>query len=300
MKKLITFSVALILINITLMRRAESSTLVEITDKGNMPYCVHEAHNGEMGVAFSWDKSTKKIPRDIYYSAQSCKKTTPFSKKIKIHFENNLPPKYIEQLELSSNVQLKLQAVRAGVNKFINPSDLTNVKFLNSLFGQFNKDTNKTLINNYHINLSSKLFHNWISLKKLPNDCSSLIGTCEYYLCRESQKSCNIDGYFLGFGYQYCSESLVNLSSKVSTKAQSWLKDVAICLQNKMESISNDNSCADIKDQAIKSHDECYTETEFCSLDFKDAYKIIKMLRPEFDDKRIIKEGLEVLKSCRI
>lgn len=282
------------------MRRAESSTLVEIMDKGNMPYCVHEDQNVDVGVVFSWDKSTKKIPRDIYYSVQNCKRISPIKKKIKLHFEGNLPPKYIEQIELSSNVQLKLQAVRSGVNKFVNPSDLTNVNFLNSLFGKFKKDTNQTLINNFNINLSTKLFHSWISLKQLPNDCSSLIGTCEYYLCREAQKSCNIDGYFLGFGYQYCSESLVNLSSKVTPKAQRWLKDVAVCLQNKMENISNDNSCVDIKDQAIKSHDECYTETEFCSLELKDAYKIIKMLRPEFDDKRIIKEGLEVLRNCRL
>jgi hypothetical protein len=92
---------------------------------------------------------------------------------------------------------------------------------------------------------------------------------------------------------------MINLSTKVSSKGRSWLTKVATCLQKKLEDITDENSCTAIKKLAIQSHDECYADTNFCSLPIKDIYKILKMLRPEFGDKRIIKEGLQVLRECR-
>lgn len=300
MKKFITFAVAVLLINFTGMCSAESSTSVEIMDKGNMPYCVYNSMDEKHGIVFHWDKHSSKIPREIFYSIQNCKIKQPFPKKHKLNFEANLPPLFIGSVELSNATRNKLIQIRNGVNKYLPQSKLSDPHFLDSILGEFKKETNKALIKDYNIYTASLIYHTWISAKELPKDCSSLIGTCDYYLCRESQKACNIDGYFLGFGYQYCSESIVNLTSKVSEKGRTWLKEVATCLQTKMEEVSNHNSCADIKDMAIKSHDECYTQTDFCSLNLKDTYKILKMLKPEFDDKRIIKEGLEVLKNCRV
>jgi hypothetical protein len=172
-------------------------------------------------------------------------------------------------------------------------------KKLKEIFEPFNKHTNKKLISKYDTPFATELYHNWIAQKGLTNNCSELIGSCAYYLCRETQKNCNANGYFISFGYQYCSESLINLSKEVSDRAKAWLTDVAICLQQKMEEIPNENSCSSIKKFAIQSHDECYTETNFCSLKIKDIFKILKMLRLEFSDARIMREGLQVLKGCR-
>lgn len=166
-------------------------------------------------------------------------------------------------------------------------------------FEPFNKHTNKNVISEYGIEQSSLIYLEWISQKNLSNNCSDLIGTCDYYLCRETQKNCNSNGYFISFGYQYCSESMINLSPKVTSKGKTWLTSVATCLQKKLNEIPDENSCSDIKKLAIQSHDDCYTETHFCSLPVKDIYKILKMLRPEFGDKRIIKEGVQVLNECK-
>ena len=137
-----------------------------------------------------------------------------------------------------------------------------------------------------------------VAMKVFPDNCSELIGSCDYYLCRESKNPCHADGYFISFGYQYCNESLTNLTKKVSPVGEKWLVETATCLQQKMEELPPTLSCKEIHSQAIKTHDQCYTGNSFCALPMRDIGHIFKMIYPELSDWDIIKEGIEVLKKC--
>jgi hypothetical protein len=137
-----------------------------------------------------------------------------------------------------------------------------------------------------------------VAIKVFPDNCSELIGSCDYYLCRESKNPCNTDGYFVSFGFQYCNESLTNLIKKVSPIGEKWLVETATCLQQKLEDLPPTLSCKQIHTQAIKTHDQCYSGNSFCSLPMRDIGHIFKMIYPELSDWDILKEGIEVLKKC--
>lgn len=131
--------------------------------------------------------------------------------------------------------------------------------------------------------------------------CSALIGSCEYYLCRESLNPCGEKGYYLAFGHKYCSLSLNDLSFRLSPKGRAWLTAVSTCLQVKLErEISPGLDCREIRNQAIASHESCYETTNFCSLQIKDVLKVIRMLSPELTKFKMVFLGLRIIKNCII
>ncbi len=182
-------------------------------------------------------------------------------------------------------------------SKHINDHVISKNK-LQSIFTPFKKETNKNLRDYYGTDQSSKLYLKWIDQKKLDPNCKNLIGTCDYYLCREMNHPCGSKGYYLSFGFQYCAGSMELLLPNASEKGKNWLTNVASCLQNKMEDIAYDFTCSDVKKRAIEDHDSCYSENKICRLPVKDIFAIYKLIRPELSNPQIIFEGLQVAEKC--
>ncbi len=171
-------------------------------------------------------------------------------------------------------------------------------KNLESIFTPFKKETNGNLIRYYGDQISSEIYLKWIDQKKLDSNCKNLIGSCDYYLCREKNHSCGSSGYYINFGYQYCSGSIELLLPEASAKGKTWLTNVATCLQEKMEDITYTQNCSEVKSRAIKDHDSCYSENKVCRLPIKDIFAIYKLIRPELTNPQIIFEGLQVAEKC--
>lgn len=167
------------------------------------------------------------------------------------------------------------------------------------IFEPFQMKTHKRLIKKFGVEETTILYHEYIEEKKITDDCGELIGSCDYYLCQEKRNHCGAKGYFLSFGYQYCSDSLKRLSDEMSTKGKLWLETTATCLQKEMQIMDVESmSCKEIKRAAIKRHDKCYSEISFCSLSFREIKKVIKMIMPSLTKRGVIIEGVQVLKHC--
>ncbi len=151
----------------------------------------------------------------------------------------------------------------------------------------------------YGKEFANEVYANWISSKNFGESCAPLIGSCDYYLCRENLKPCGVKGYYLAFGYQHCQKSFTQLSTRVSERGKVWLTDVATCLQEKVENeISPELECSEIKNASIASHESCYEKTNFCGQKFKDVLKVVGMLSPELAKPRMILLGLRIIKNC--
>lgn len=129
-------------------------------------------------------------------------------------------------------------------------------------------------------------------------DCRQYIGSCEYYLCREKNRPCNGDGYFIAFGYKYCTKLLNKLLPKVKSETQDWLNNTAKCLQEQADRIPDSFSCSDIKKEAIKGHGSCYEDNGFCSLSLSDKMKILKAISPSLKVRGVLPASFQVLHHC--
>lgn len=134
--------------------------------------------------------------------------------------------------------------------------------------------------------------------KDYNEDCHRYIGSCEYYLCREKNRPCGGDGYFINFGYKYCTKIVKKLIPKVSAQGKQWLLSTASCLQKQLDSVDDMNSCKEIKKLAIDGHNRCYEETGFCSLNISDKMRLIKTVAPSLKTKGVIKEGVQLFSHC--
>jgi len=167
------------------------------------------------------------------------------------------------------------------------------------IFEPFQAKTHKALLKELGVEQTTTLYHDYIEVKAITDNCEELIGSCDYYLCQEKKNNCGSKGYFLGFGYQYCSDSLKRLTFEMSPKGKEWLKTTAVCLQKEIQVMDVESKdCREIKRAAIKGHDKCYNEISFCSLSFKEIKKIIKMILPSLTQRGVIVEGVQVLKKC--
>lgn len=148
----------------------------------------------------------------------------------------------------------------------------------------------------YYFIILSCIFLTSISL--MAQECTQYVGSCDYYLCREMNKKCSIKGYFINFGYKYCTKSINGLAAKISTEGKDWIVQTSICLQEHLDEVDDTNSCADIKMKATKLHDICYQKSNFCSLSLLDKLKIMKMLIASFKEKGVLFEGVQVFNQC--
>lgn len=143
------------------------------------------------------------------------------------------------------------------------------------------------------------IFLSVFSTSLLAEDCSRLIGSCDYYLCREQQHHCGVKGYYMGFGYKYCIKSEQKLNPKMSERGKAWSTEVAECLQKKADTIPYDDNCTDVSETSFQDHPECYRDSGFCSLSHRDQLKVINMIKSELRHPQIIKQGLAILSECQ-
>jgi hypothetical protein len=170
---------------------------------------------------------------------------------------------------------------------------------VSGIFEPFQMKTHKKLIKEFGAIETTNLYNEYIEEKGITDNCDELIGSCDYYLCQEKKNNCGAKGYFLGFGYQYCSDSLKRLMDQVSPRGKKWLTTTATCLQKEIQGMNVENkNCKEIKRAAIKGHDKCYSEISFCSLSFSEIKKILKMIRPALTTRGVIIEGVQVLGHC--
>ncbi len=131
------------------------------------------------------------------------------------------------------------------------------------------------------------------------DDCTPLIGSCEYYLCREKNHSCGDNGYYVGFAYKYCMNSKNILNSRMSKNGVRWSNAVAQCLRNSVDKIAYDESCENVKTKAIDDHAVCYSDAGFCDLSTKDQFNIMRLIHKELIRPSVVEQGFTVLNQCR-
>lgn len=134
--------------------------------------------------------------------------------------------------------------------------------------------------------------------------CAELIeledcGQCDYYLCRDAGSSaqCGEDGYYQGFGYEYCNRFLQVTEPRLSAAGQAWSARVRPCLMQALEADASDAlSCRDLQQLAFDSHPGCYIEAGFCSLPITDWILILNTVdREDIDLRQILSTGIGCL-----
>lgn len=289
-------------------------------NKKEMPECLSEEKNPRNGIIIFYDKTSRVLPRKIFYSRldhlnsvtddtyfgkslSSCRELRHIDTQKLVGTEINLDDTEIvlNQFKLNQNLIQRLLQLRNGHTRYFPYENLDDAKyldFLNEQFSLFKKKTHKILLKDYGTNTTSKIYSDYIATKNY-GSCESLIGACEYYFCQESKNPCGAKGYFVGFGYQYCSQSLELLLPKVSPAGKKWLVSTATCLQRKMNENEDHKTCSEIKEKAIETHSDCYNEVNFCTMKLSDILQVMKMIFPELTDKQVLKQGIAVLKDCR-
>lgn len=126
------------------------------------------------------------------------------------------------------------------------------------------------------------------------DECSSLVGTCEYYSCIEKNRlSCGETGYPMGYGLNYC-EKLSSIEFQPASTAlgnrvfpadgNKWKVNVRSCLQVEMEKYfqTNPNStCQELRTFAFNSHPGCYTQAvNFCELNVQSIVQVGLAIAP--------------------
>jgi hypothetical protein len=129
-------------------------------------------------------------------------------------------------------------------------------------------------------------------------DCSSKIGSCEYYRCRESVQPCGKDGYFQRFGYPYCSLISKKLGAQVTPAEKAWIERAAVCLQTELNAMPVDWACSRTEDEAIISHTNCYIDAGFCKTSMDMRLKLFTMIYKELKDPRMISVFFKIVKAC--
>lgn len=129
--------------------------------------------------------------------------------------------------------------------------------------------------------------------------CSSYLESCEYYQCRDQLQMCGPQGYFLRFGYPYCSRFMTQVKPTFSEEGALWLDRVGQCLRDQLEGISVQESCKETEDLAISSHVSCYLDTGFCQLSFSEKLKLLKVVYKELQDSRLLGVFLKLMTSCQ-
>jgi hypothetical protein len=127
------------------------------------------------------------------------------------------------------------------------------------------------------------------------NDCSQ----CNYYLCRDQAagSTCGPDGYYQGFGFQYCQRYMQVTAPLMSEAGQKFIRGTRSCLINAMDSqIAADESCSIVKEQAYDTHPKCYVDNGFCQLGLIDIALVVASISPQdLSFKQILATALSCL-----
>ncbi len=121
------------------------------------------------------------------------------------------------------------------------------------------------------------------------DDCSAYIdeegcASCDYYLCREAldgDQACGDEGYYLSYGYKYCERIMLVTGPQLSAAGRAWLNEARTCLMEQIESqVEAQDSCSEVQQIAFDAHPDCYIETGFCTLPFRDKWSVFMTVDP--------------------
>lgn len=120
-------------------------------------------------------------------------------------------------------------------------------------------------------------------------DLSELDGcaACDYYRCREAQSAgqCGEDGYYLGFGHQYCLRYRQVTEPKMSEIGQQWSARTRRCLMEILDADIEDTAdCEALEEAGYDSHLDCYSGSGFCDLSLSDRTRLFQTIDPEDRD----------------
>jgi hypothetical protein len=267
-----------------------------VNDSKGLPVYLQDNDNKDHKVFFFYNHNEHLYNRAIFY--QEIFSPLDISEFKRVEFLGMNVESSLGLFTVNSDLKLALEEIHYGYNRFIPKNAYSNTSFLKKTFEPFKISTQKELISDYNSDVVSKLYLAYANSLGIKDNCSKYIGSCDYYLCREKQKTCGVNGYFLGFAYQYCSDSLKRLKFEVSPHTQAWLVTTATCLQKQMNEVSNKLSCEEIKKKAIADHDKCYSQISFCSINPIDIFKIFRMIKPSLTEEGVIREGMQVLEHC--
>ncbi len=204
----------------------------------------------------------------------------------------------------SDEVLFSVQQVSQGGRLYRSaktPNDFIRSK--SNLFQTDSPSQIDDLRSNYGDYFATQAIHFWNQNLFTENkSCDQYIGTCDFYLCQEQKINCGLDGYNLGFGFKYCSQSKFKLYDQMQTQqGQSWVTSVFRCLQKqsflKSETSAN-RTCDQIQSAAYDSHPDCYSQAGFCELKISEKIKIFQLIKNEILSAGTIKQAGLLLEKC--
>ena len=131
------------------------------------------------------------------------------------------------------------------------------------------------------------------SSQRAPEDCGDLIGSCDFYQCRERRHPCGEEGYYKGYGYKYC-KRFSRLEPHLTVPGRDWVRKTLRCLQEHIDcNIPVDSPCSAVKKSAYDSHPDCYVLSGVCFLDLNEWRKILAVIDSKDNDlKQVLITGV--------
>ena len=119
-----------------------------------------------------------------------------------------------------------------------------------------------------------------LPLAQAQSPCQAQVGQCGYYSCMAKAFKCPTENYFQNLGQKYC-EKFGNYSSELlSSRGQTFVRNLKNCLQEKIERDFSRVTCASIKNLTERHHFECYTDQGYCDLSWDDKIGIFTIVHP--------------------
>lgn len=107
--------------------------------------------------------------------------------------------------------------------------------------------------------------------------CRPSTASCAYYACAEDKLQCGEENYLTQFGAHFC-EKYRSTEANFSKRGQVWLQKVRYCLQKELDrGLDSGVSCSRVEDFAFDSHVGCYVKTGYCSLGFRDKFRVVSV-----------------------
>lgn len=129
-------------------------------------------------------------------------------------------------------------------------------------------------------------------------DCAALVGSCEYYNCKNEQLGCGESNYLLAFGARYCTAFQNVAPAFTEAYGQPWLAEVSLCLQEELEK-RDDLSCENVRQVALEAHVACYVRTDYCSLPVVDKSRVARVVWRELRHRDMRAVWREIRRQCK-
>ncbi|EED20549.1 conserved hypothetical protein [Talaromyces stipitatus ATCC 10500] len=129
---------------------------------------------------------------------------------------------------------------------------------------------------------------------------------CLFYAqCLQTRYRCAPSDYTLGYGQKYCEKFQAD-ASLLSTKGQTWMETVMLCLQRDLVPYTLGGpqefaNCLALNDYAFSTHPKCYVQSGLCTLPVHDWEVIVFQIvgvETLFDSWDAIKATVQAASGC--